>query len=81
MKKCGDKFTFYKKWGGHVPRVIYAPELVRDMLNLQAKVDFSFLTLPQSGAKAFHYMFRELVLLYIYFSFNLSILLDINITD
>ncbi len=24
-KSAGDEFTFYKKWGGHVPRVIYAP--------------------------------------------------------
>jgi len=25
-KSAGDEFTFYKKWGGHVPRVIYAPD-------------------------------------------------------
>lgn len=44
-------------------------------------MDLLFLTLPQGGAKAVHYMFRELVLLYIYFYYYLSILLDINITD
>ncbi len=26
-KSAGDEFTFYNKWGGNVPRVIYAPAI------------------------------------------------------
>ncbi len=28
-KSAGDEFTFYKMWGGHVPRVIYAPASIK----------------------------------------------------